>query len=360
MNTRRTKLAVVVAFGLLVSGAVIQPAGATPIKWLTIQLGVHHFGEVRSPDAVVARGGPSVVGFECGKPSACAPASGSPDDTCGCIDVLPQGPTSITVARDGSIWVFDGVNRRLLVWERGRPAQPVRSVPLPKDVRDSDFALGRDGTIYLFGGNVHRRPYVTMYALSPAGRVRWKAATTVGGQARLRVGPDGAVYAVGAGEAATWTPLTTPAGRPLSLAGQRRRSSSLQPLSRDLRLLATQLSDHELHFALIDKAHKVVRAWRVRSKTAVAFATHALTPALVGGDLVVALDHSRQAFWEHEILRLTPAGQVRRFDLDARAAWDPDGSTVTTPLQVGADGRLYQLRSDPKTGMSIARYSLNR
>ena len=29
-----------------------------------------------------------------------------------------------------------------------------------------------------------------------------------------------------------------------------------------------------------------------------------------------------------------------------------------TPLRIGPDGRLYQLRTNPKTGMSIARYSV--
>jgi hypothetical protein len=359
VNARRTTLAVITtALAVLVAGAVIQPAGATPIKWLAVQLGVHQFGRLGSPDGVVARAGPKGVGFECGKPSACTSSQeGSPESGCGCIDVLAQGPTSFDVARNGSVWLFDGVNHRLLVWQRGS-LRPGRTVHLPADVGASDFALGRDGTIYVFGNHVHGKPYFMMYALTPTGRVRWNAPTTVGSQAHLRVGPDGTVYAVGASERAAWTPLTTPSGRPLPLAQQRRKSSLLQPLSGTVRLLVTQLSDHEIHFALIDQAHKVIRAWRVTSKTPVAFASRELSPALVGGDLVVAVDVSRLTKWEHEILRLSPSGMRQRIDLDAHAVWDPDGSTVATPLRIAPDGRLYQLRTNPKTGMSIARYSL--
>jgi hypothetical protein len=360
VNARRTALAAIITglAVLVVAGAVIEPAGATPIKWLAVQLGVHQFGRLGTPDGLVARAGPKGVGFECGKPSACTSSKdGSPEGGCGCIDVLAQGPTSFDVARNGSVWLFDGVNHRLLVWQRGN-LRPERSVRLPADVGTSDFALGADGTIYVFGNHVRGKPYLTMYALSATGRVRWNAPTTVGSQARLRVGSDGTVYAVGASERATWIPLTTPSGRPLSLVQQRRKSNVLQPLSAGLRLLVTQLSAHEIHFALVDQAHKVVRAWRVTSKTPVALASRELSPAVVGNDLVVAVDVSRQAKWEHEVLRLSASGVRQRIDLDAHAVWDPDGSTVATPLRIGPDGRLYQLRTNPKTGMSIARYSV--
>ena len=360
MNARR---AVAVALMVIAAGAMIQPAAATPIKWLAVQLGTHRFGHPSKPDAIVARAGAQDVGFECGKPSACAP-EGTPGDGCGCIDTLPQGPTSFDLGRDGSIWLFDGVKHRLLMWQRGRLAGPARSVPLPSDVHESDFAVSRDGTIYVFGGNVHGRPYLAMYALTHTGRIRWKAATTVAsGQARLLLAWDGTVYAVSPSSSPTWSPLTTTAGRPLPLAAQRQRSSQLQPLTRDLRLLATQVSQHEAHFALIDGAHKVVRAWRVTSRTSLGF-TH-LAPAVVGGDLVVGLDVSQQVKgsfrWETLILRLgSSGGTSRQLALDARAAWDPDGTTAGTTLRVGPDGRLYQLRTDPKTGVSIARYSLGR
>jgi hypothetical protein len=66
------------------------------------------------------------------------------------------------------------------------------------------------------------------------------------------------------------------------------------------------------------------------------------------------------AFPERVILRLSSKGATQRpFALDARAVFG-DGDTYTAPLRVGPDGRLYQLRTDPKTGASVARYSLRR
>jgi hypothetical protein len=352
MNARR---AVVVAVLALVAAAIVQPAAATPIKWLAVNLGAHRFGHLSAPDAVVARAGADGVGFECGKPSACPTNEPPPAGGCGCIDVLPQGPTAFDVAADGSVWLFDGVKHRLLTWHRGRPA---RSVPLPANVGDSDFAIGRNGTIYVFGNNVPHRPYLWLLALRPDGTVRWKAASTIASsQARLLIGPDGSLYAVGPSAAPTWTPLTTPAGRPLSLAVQRRRSSHLQPLTRDLRLSTTQVSPREIHFALVDAAHRVVRAWRVTSRTNLEAGR--LVPASVGGDLVVGLGVYRGKKSETMILRLGPSGATRiRLALDGRAVWDPDGTTARSTVRVGPDGRVYQLRTDPTKGVTVARYSV--
>jgi hypothetical protein len=348
------------------AGAVIQPATASPIKWLTVQLGVHRFGHLSAPDAVVARAGASDVGFECGKPSACPSQEPPPPGSCGCIDVLPQGPTSFDVARDGSIWLLDGLNHRLLVWPHGRPNRLGRAVPLPRNLDVGDFALAPNGTIYVYSAkNVSGRPNHELFALTATGRVRWKAMTAItNGQALLRIGPDGALYAVGgfpSDNAFGWTPLTTPAGRPLPIAQQRRRTSANEPLPGGVRLLTTEPSAHEVHFALIGSDHRVVRAWRVTSRTNVGIVR--AVPAIVGGDLVVGVQVSQQVGSkfraENLILRLRSSGGTRLHGaLDPRAVWDPDGSTARTALRIGPDGRLYQLRTNPATGASVARYSL--
>ena len=338
---------------------VLEPATAASIKWVNVRLGVHRFSHVRTPDAVVARAGPKGVGFECGKPSACTP--NPPSGGCGCIDVLPQGPSSFDVARDGSAWLLDEVNNRLLVWRPRDAAPPAHAIRLPRNLGVGDFALGRGGTIYVFAtppGQGHRK----LWALTSRGRMLWQAPLMRAiGDARnapLRVGPGGALYAAVRQEDGTtsWVQLTTAAGRPLSVAAQRRRATPFQPLSRGLRLFTTFVSSHEVHFALIDRGGKVVRAWRVTSRTTVGAAR--ATPALVGDDVVVALDVTRQNLLEHLVLRLTAHGASQRFALKAGVVWDPDGTTTITPLRVGPDGRLYQLRTDPKTGASIARYSM--
>jgi hypothetical protein len=355
----KRRSALLVLLLIAATAAVVRPAAASPIKWLAVGLGAHAFGHLATPDAVVARAGASAVGFECGKPSACS-TDGSPPagGGCGCIDVLPQGPTAFDLGPDGSIWLFDGVKHRLLVWSPGRASAPARAVPLPADVRDSDLAVGRDGTVYVFGNNVPHRPTLWLFALRAGGAVRWKAATAVASsQARLVLGPGGVLYAVGPSASPTWTPLTTSRGRPLSVAAQRRGSSRLQPLTGELRLSTTQVSQREVHVALVDRAHRVVRAWRITSRTSLE--PGRLVATAMGSDVVIGLGVYAGRKAELTILRLRSTGAApRRIALDERAVWDPDGTTARTTLRVGPDGRLYQLRTDPAKGVTVARYSL--
>jgi hypothetical protein len=338
MNARR---ALALTVGLLAL-AVIQSAVAAA-EWSAVPLGTHRFGRLRAPDAVVAHAGPSQVHF-----SQPLPAGG-----CGCGDGH-DGPKLFDVSRDGSIWVLDGLAHRLLVWRPGQPGRPARTVRLPRNLWPRDFALGPDGTIYLDAGK--------LYALTPGGRIRWSARTTIAiGNARLLMGDDGVLYTNSAGNPppVVWTPLTTPAGRPLSLAVQRRRKSPLQPLSGGLRLRTQWRSNHDVRFETVDRGNRVVNAWRVTSRTPVMGMR--AWPTLVGGDLVVPFDVTRgtgrELLWEHLVVRLAPGGAVRqRFSLDARAVWgDEDAST---PLRISADGNLYQLRTRPATGVRIAAYSL--
>ena len=316
-------------------------------RLLPVPLGIHRFGHVRAPDAIVAHAGPTSVGLTC-----CSDPPGG------------DGPSSFDVGADGSISVLDRLNHRLLVW--GREARAPRSVRLPRNLDVTDFALGRDGTIYARAGDtaaLGRGSKDHLYALTPTGRVRWQAATTTGivtGQ--LQIGPDGSLYssqACGEGCAPfggnlSWTPLTTPAGRPLSVRERRARTSPFQPLPGGLRLV-TELSYSVARFALVNRADEVVRAWRVTSRTRLV-PTMRAAPALVGGDLVVALDVSAGQRAEQMILRLGKTGGTpRRFALEARPVL---GEDLFAPLRIGPGGSLYQLRTGLKTGASVARYSL--
>jgi hypothetical protein len=349
MNARKAAVSTVAGLAIVLAGVTLATAAASPIKWVPVPLGTHRFGHLRAPDAIVAQARPSEVGFKKGGVG------------CGCTDG-PAGPVLFDVTRNGSVWLFDVLNHRLLVWQASHPAHPVRTIKLAGlDVRD--FALGRDGTIYLYA--VYAEPPAgdsgaNLWALRPNGKVLWRAHALVG--KGLRIGPNGALYSFGVKAPASWTPLTTSAGKPLSLARQRRGTRPFQPLAGGLHLVANQLDVHEVHFALVDRTGKVVRAWRVTSRTKLALAPMALTPAIVGGELVVQLDASRQAkgafLWEHQILRLAPSGSRASFSLDAKALCCTDGIGPITPLRVASDGRLYQLRTNPKTGASIARYSL--
>ena len=101
MNARAAALTVV-GLALLLAAITLGTAAASPIKWVSVPLGTHQFGHLRSPEAVVARAGLNEVGFK------------KDGHGCGCMDG-PGGPVSFDVAQNGAIWMFDVLNHRLLV-----------------------------------------------------------------------------------------------------------------------------------------------------------------------------------------------------------------------------------------------------
>src|SRR5215213_9291246 len=115
---------------------------------------------------------------------------------------------------------------------------------------------------------------------------------------------------------------------------------------------------HEARYALIDRGGRLVRSWRVRSRTAINF--NYATPELVGGDPVVVLDvtagTNRTRKWEYLVLRLGANGVRTRFSL-SRAVF---GDNLLADVRIGPDGNLYQLASSPTAGVTIGRFSLGR
>ena len=347
----RASLALAAGLALLL-GACVQPAAATSSVPAPVALGIHRFGHLRPPDAIVARADPDQVGFS-------SPPKGA--------DGVSYGPWSFDVAQDGSVWLLDEVNHQLLVWQPGQPNRPARAVPLPMDPleRIANFTVAGDHSIYATyvpppgpGPKTLR-----LAALTPSGQLRWTAETTDEiFNAQLSIGPDNALYLYGGHSGRQdWTPLTTPAGRPLPVAEQRRRTSPHQPLPGGLRLAAThQAMGGEWRFALTNQAGRTLRGWRVTSQSDLG--ALAGTPALVGGDPVVVLEVSEQTktrfLYEYQVLRLARAGGTNlRFAIapEVRVVY---GDSPMTGLRVGPDGQLYQLRSSRGAGVSIARYSL--
>jgi hypothetical protein len=327
-------------------------------KPIVVRLGTHRFGQPRVPDAVVARAGPEQVGFE---------NNGE----------YQFGPQTFLVGRDGSIWLHDGLNQRLLRWRAEQPNSVEQSVPLPFFAGDNDVALGPAGSIYVTR-LLRNPPRLVLYRLSATGQVLWQrrlagdyagnSSFVLGSNSPLRVGPDGTLYCLVfmglPGDEWGWMPVATPAGAPLSGATQRRGTHwPFQPLARGLRLLSetytppgAETAPHEARYALIDGHGRLVRAWRVLSRTDLGGTL--LTPQLVGGDLVAALGvtagTAATAKSEYVVLRLGRQGTRVRFSLVPRV-W---GSRLLTDLRVGPDGQLYQLSTSPATGITISRYSL--
>lgn len=339
--------------------AVRVPAGSPETAWVleqpaVVSLGTHRFGHPRAPGAVVARAGPTEVGFQTGGD--------------------PFGPQTFQVGRDRSVWLFDSLDGRLLVWRRGAPDSVARTVPLPLSSPDSAFALGPAGTVYLTKG-VPNPPRIFLYRLSSSGDVLWQStlASEISNMT-LRIGPDGALFFTpglpgGLGGERAWRPAATGAGKPLSQAAQARRTLWSQQMAGGLRLvydcvscicdcgetMSLEKSPKEIRFALVDRRNRVVRSWRVTSRTRIS--PNNITPELIGGDPVVVVDVTRgseQNFkWEYEVLRL---GSKTRFSL-RRSIY---GDSLFADVLVGPDGGVYQLGSSPATGVTISRYTLGR
>jgi hypothetical protein len=344
------------SLALLTGSAMAQPAlpaaastsSPSPERWLSVPLGSHSFGHLRTPDAIVATAGPNQVAFDRSPES---PNWG-------------WAPWSFDVTKNRSIWLSDQFNHRLLAWQQGHPTGPVRTVKVPDPPLIADFAVADDGSIYVSYADRNQRVpgmdyNMSLAALSPTGQLRWKGPTIISVfNGQLRIGPDGALYWPGLD--GTWTQLTTRDGRLLSIAEQRQRTHPGQPLSGGRRLLSTEVSDHEVRVVLLDPAGRAVRGWRVTSPDQLGGA--GVTPALVGGDPVIVLGISRQTtakfLYEFVVLRLAPNGGTRlRFSVDtaSHVVW---GDVPITGLRVGPDGQLYQLRINPAWGVRIARFSL--
>jgi hypothetical protein len=331
------------------------PATAGAVDWTEVDLGIHEFGHLAVPDDIVAIAGPTEVGFE-------NPQEGS-----------SNGPWSFDVAADGSIWLLDQFNYRVLEWEPGRPDAASLTVPLPQEVIRiaADMAIGPNGTIYLSFVPVtppDDREMLMVIALSATGNLLWTTPTDIQYfNSRLRMAPDGSVYWEGALDtddsvvSGLWTPVTSPDGEPLSLDEQRAGSGRYQPLSDDLRFEAEEAgegAEHEWDFTLIDQNDGVVGAWRVTSEDELGGTVD--EPGTAGGDPIVTLGIARQSaddyLYEYVAIRLpVGGGSPEEISLDPNAAWS---DVPVTGLRVGPDGALYQLRSDIETGVTIAKYTL--
>jgi hypothetical protein len=207
----------------------------------------------------------------------------------------------------------------------------------------------------------------TRVGLEYAGGPTGDSYPVIGSGSPLRLGPDGRLYYLVMtglpGDEWGWMPVATAAGRPLAPRAQLSGIHfPFQPAGRGLRLVGPELytpredaAPHEARYALVDRRGRLVRAWRVLSRSE--FNLHMTVPDLVGGDPLIVLDFRSQRAgggWEYEVLRLGPHRAVR-FSL-SREVW---GDLNAMPdLRVGRDGSLYQLATSPTAGVAISRYSL--
>jgi hypothetical protein len=346
-------------------------ARAPAIAWILdnavkIRLGTHRFGQTRTPEAVVARARADEVGWDINEEQG-----------------FHLGPQTLQVGADRSVWLEDSFNNRLLVWNAGHPDGIARAVPVPWGAGMSDVAFGRDGGVYVTRKLLDPLRFVLDKLSATTGRLLWErrigrdygggpsgsSYPVIGNGSSLRVGPDGTIYyLVGMGLPGGewgWMPVATPGGSPLAPWVQLGRIDwPLQPPAGGLRLLGPEFytphedtAPHEVRYALVNRRGRLVRAWRIFSRTEFNF-IHRFTPELVGGEPVVALDFlesdgPRQS-WEYEVLRLGRRGARAHFSL-SREIW---GEGAPDDLRLGPDGKLYKLATSPESGIVISRYSL--
>ncbi len=326
---------------------LIPVASAVTGPPVVVRLGIHDFGHLAEPDAIVAHAGARALGIK-------APSSGA-----------TGGPWSFDVGEDGSVWLLDPFTRRLFMWAPGAPGRVKRTLPIPDLVEVAGaVALGTDGTIYLSYVPAHPqdgRQRLQVLAMDPHGRVRWTTETDIQDfDSVLRMGPDTILYWAPGQGTSGWTALTAPPGRPLSLSDQRDSTLTSQPVGPARSLEEIGVSQHETRVSLLDDAGAVVTWWSVTSATRT-YADGA-TPGVVGGDPVVTLIVQRashpaaQAETEYLVVRFAEDGSTpARLSLPFDSVF---GDSPVTPPRVGPDGSLYQLSSGVGAGVSITRYSL--
>jgi hypothetical protein len=332
----------------------IPPAGATaPFRTVIlddpsrITLAQHTFDDLRSPDAIVAQAdpgsGPGEAGFAC-------PAEGT------CAE-----PTSFDVEADGTVWVADSANHRLLVWEPDHPSRPSRAIAL--EYTPLELAIAPDRTVYVRG----TKPGVfasRLFALDRDGRQRWWSDLASDMfNAHLRFGSDGVLYSIDL-PWGVWTPVTNSDGEPLGITDQVADVRSGQLVADggffvDARwaLPLGQLAPRDWRAAIVTDGGKLRQAWRISSLNDLDLSMAAV-PTVVGGDPLLVFEVYRFSdhTMEHVVVRLSAGGGIRdRFSL-GRGGYR--GGDVVTDVRVGADGRLYQLQSDPAWGLKIARYDV--
>jgi hypothetical protein len=330
----------------------VPPQGAeAPFRsWIvddppTVPLSKHRFGHIREPDAILAQAKPGSgrgeVGFTC-----------PPEGLC-------ETPWSFDIGADGSVWVTDTANQRLVGWTPGHPDKPTRTIPLSFGA--ADLAIGPDGTIYVSGS----KPGVGMrlFAFTPDGKHLWTGPllSQIFNQ-HIRFGGDGILY--GAEGQTGWAPAVGADGRPISLAEQRLGARAYQPVSAKSQLVVSAPwrvpphhvapTDWRVALTTTDSGH-LQQVWRIVSADDISPSFQA-TSAVVDGDPVIVFEVYDLANHLMEYDQLSPSGEVAlRFSLGPGS----DGA-ATTDVRVGPDHAIYQLQNDPKLGLKIARYPLLR
>jgi hypothetical protein len=288
-----------------------------------IALGQHRFGEVRSPDAVVAKA-----------------AWGSAPDEVGLAGTRAlglTGPSSFDVEADGEVDILDSVNGRVLRWKHGGR----ESVTLGAPEELADFGATPDGGFDVL------RPRGGLRHYGGDGALKWTQKLADRTWAKLARGKDGSSVVLEQ-PSEQWMP-TASAGRPLTRAEQADGAHAAKHVGNGHDLVVARVGTDELRVAELRNGEQL-RSWRITS----------VTPL---GEIQLAESHGNRILVvtraytddrdEFEVLVLDKKGLVDRFAV-ASDTW-----TETAPLARfrTAAGALYRLRTTP-SGASVDRFDL--
>ena len=317
------------AFLTLPAGGAAAPQRSLLLeRSVDVRLGAHRFSATRRADSRVAEAawgnGPNEVGLEQGR------------------NLTPIGGSTFDVDRDGTVYVLDEANRRLLHWSSG--ARTPTSVPLEISGTLADMAVGEDGTIYVLETTTGegRGPFLRVFHKdgSPAG-----ASQVAERASQVRIGPNGPV--VLQHPSGQWMTAAI-GGRLLTPSAQRSSGRAGRPLPGGAEVVLLRRGN-EIRVALTGP-NGMRRAWRVTSETPLAEVQLAEP---LGSRLLLVTRVFTDAQDEFLVLLLDQKGVVRQFALDS-ADW-----AETAPLSrfrlVGSS--LFQLGSTP-AGVFVDRFDV--
>jgi hypothetical protein len=293
-----------------------------------IELGRHAFGHTRPSDA-------RVVDAPWGSAVGRVGLAGS-------RELGFTGPSAFDVGDDGTVTLLDQVNGRLERWWRGRAS--ATTVEVGPGLADLD--VERDGTANVLEPPDRLTPVPILRRFDRAGKLKWAQRLSDRTWSKLAEGPAGPVVLQEPSE--QWLPLAVN-GAPLDRPSQATRATPGNAGRRGLDVLVERLGAGELRLAEL-AAHRVHRAWRIRSSTPLGEVQLA---EAIGDGLVVVTKTYTDDESEYVVLVLGPSGVRERLAL-AASEW-AEGAPLARFRLAGPS--LYQLGSTP-AGAFVVRFDL--
>src|SRR6185437_8176305 len=219
------------------AGGEHAPQVSFPIRDpLTVTLGLHTFGEVRTPAARAA--------------SASWGSGASDVGLAGSRELGFTGPSAFDVEPDGTVDLLDSVNGRIIRLGHGTR----QLVAVSGDMRLADFAAEPDGSFDVL--DLHGELRRFRHDGTPAWTQRLADRTWV------KLGRGATVLQEPSEQ---WMPLAE-GGSPLARSEQARAAHADKPLQSGRGVLVERIGTDELRIAEV-RGHSPLRSWRITSET---------------------------------------------------------------------------------------------